>query len=49
MATLPEQLDRCYPGWRLAHSTAVEAAIEVGLLDEDELDAAGVDELDFNG
>lgn len=49
MATLLEQLDEVYPDWRQAHKTPIEAAIEVGLLDEEELDAAGVDELDFNG
>ena len=44
---LEAQLDAAYPGWREAHATAVEAAVEYGLLDADELDDE-VQELDFN-
>lgn len=48
MATLIEKLDEHYPEWRKSHDDPIEAGIEIGLLDEDELDAAGVEELDFN-
>ncbi len=45
---LLEQLAEHYPDWRKFHSTPLEAAVEVGLLDEDELIAEEVAELDFN-
>ena len=42
------QLVEHYPDWRKYHRTPMEAAVEVGLLDEDELIAEEVAELDFN-
>ena len=46
--SLIEKLDRVYPNWRELHKTPLEAAVEVGLLDEEEIANADVPELDFN-
>lgn len=46
--TLLHRLTEVYPDWRKFHDTPIEAAVEVGLLDESDLAAAEVPELDFN-
>ena len=45
---LIQQLSKAYPDWRKYHSTPLEAAVEVGLLDESDLAADEVPELDFH-
>ena len=47
MPTLLQQLDEHYPGWRKAHDTAIEAGIEIGLLDDDDI-APDYSPLDFH-
>ncbi len=37
MCNLIRQLADLYPDWRLWHKTPMEAAVEIGLLDEDDL------------
>jgi hypothetical protein len=37
-----------YPEWRTYHKTAIEAAVEIGLLEEDVLAEMEVPELNFN-
>lgn len=45
---LLQKLAEVYPDWRQYHRTAIEAAVEVGLLDEADLDEADVPALNFN-
>ena len=42
------KLNKIYPDWRKFHNTPTEAAVECGLLDEDDLALEDVPELDFN-
>ena len=44
---LLEQLAEHYPDWRKYHKTPIEAAVEVGLLDEEALGEDEVPPLDF--
>lgn len=46
--TLLHRLTEVYPDWRRYHKTPIEAAVEVGLLDEADLAASEVPELDFD-
>ena len=49
MSNLIEQLAKHYPDWRYYHNTPIEAAVEVGLLDEDDLAVEEMGgELDFH-
>ena len=45
---LLEQLASVYPDWREYHDTPIEAAVEVGLLDEADLAVAEVPEVDLH-
>ena len=42
------QLSEHYPDWRKYHKTPIEAAVEVGLLDEEALDDEEVPALNFH-
>ena len=48
MPTLLHKLAEVYPDWRDYHSTPIEAAVEVGLLDEDALDDVDNPPLNFH-
>lgn len=45
---LIRKLAEHYPDWRKYHKTPIEAAVEVGLLDETALTENEVPELDFS-
>ncbi len=49
MRNLIRQLAELYPDWRNYHKTPMEAAVEIGLLDEDDLAVEEMGgELNFN-
>ncbi|KKL87488.1 hypothetical protein LCGC14_1934190 [marine sediment metagenome] len=49
MQNLIKQLAESYPDWRRYHKTPMEAAVEIGLLDEDDLAVEEMGgELNFN-
>ncbi len=49
MCNLIRQLAKLYPDWRRYHKTPMEAAVEIGLLDEDVLAVEEMGgELNFN-
>ena len=41
------KLARLYPDWRNDHATKLEAAVEIGIADAEDLALAEVGELDF--